>query len=232
VHAAVPICSCGNNNGESTGVFKEGFANAMEVGMDRYEEVISGRKKELFSMLGGSILDIGMGTGPNLKYMPVGSRVVGLEPNRAMWPYARKKATALSVDMTLLDGHAENIELPSDSMDNIVCTLTLCSVSNPEKCLGEIHRVLKPGGSFVFIEHTIAGEEERVKRFAQNLLNPLQKALCDGCNLNRDTEKIVRGFEELKVDNIERFQVDLGGPLDGISLIRPHVAGVARKGIA
>lgn len=235
-HATVPICSCGSDNGkgEKPGIFKEGFASAMEVGMHRYEEVISGRKKELFSELEGSILDIGMGTGPNLKYMPVsvsGSRVIGLEPNRAMWPSARKKATSFGVYLTLLDGHAENIELASDSIDNIVCTLTLCSVMNPEQVLHEVHRLLKPGGAFVFIEHTIAGEDEKVKRFAQNILNPLQKALCDGCNLNRATEKIVRNAEEMEIESLERFQVSLGGPLDGISLISPHIAGIARKKI-
>lgn len=61
----------------------------------------------------------------------------------------------------------------------------LCSVADVQAAVREMHRVLKPGGKLLFLEHVAAGKEQALLRLSQELLNPLQRALADGCNLTR-----------------------------------------------
>ncbi len=178
-----------------------------------------------------TVLDIGIGTGPNLKYLPHDCTVIGLEPNRFMWQYSREKAKELGLSLKITDAYAESIPLPDASCDTVISTLTLCSVTSPSTVVDEIGRVLKPGGYFIFIEHTIAPDSQPVLRAAQTLLNPIQRWAADGCNVNRDTEKLIRTKGEVLFDEVtvDRFQAEFGGPLDSISLVRPHISGHARR---
>lgn len=61
----------------------------------------------------------------------------------------------------------------------------LCSVADVQAAVREMHRVLKPGGKLLFLEHVAARKEQALLRLSQELLNPLQRALADGCNLTR-----------------------------------------------
>ena len=79
--------------------------------------------------------------------------------------------------------------MEDNSFDSVVCTWTLCSIRKVEKAIEEIHRVLKPGGKFFFIEHGLS-EEDQVKVW-QNRLTPIQKIIADGCHLNRNLEQLV-----------------------------------------
>lgn len=101
----------------------------------------------------------------------------------------------------------------------------LCSVKDPRRAIDEIVRVLKPGGKFIFIEHVRA--RSLPLRIAQEVLNPFQIFLADGCHLTRDTASLV---EERKneFDNIhvENFTVDVGA---GGSLISHQISGFACK---
>jgi hypothetical protein len=94
----------------------------------------------------------------------------------------------------------------------------LCSVPDQAAALAEVRRVLRPGGRLLLIEHVAAAQP--VSRFTQNLLNPLQRALADGCNLNRDTLAAVRAAGFGGADGVSSFEVE------GFSLIAPHIAGV------
>jgi SAM-dependent methyltransferase len=210
---------------------KRQFAEGMETGMGDYELAVANRKRELFSRLGNEItvLDVGIGTGPNLAYLPSGSSCVGLEPNKFMWPYVRRKVEGLAtrgISLRLLQGSAEAIPCESESFDVVLCTLTLCSVTRPEQALREIQRVLKPGGSFLFVEHVCASGEPLL-RAAQTILSPLQVLLADGCHLNRDTAALIRKVgTDFDTIDIENFTVDLG--VDG-ALISRQISGIATK---
>lgn len=222
---ASPVCACC--------IASERFADLMENDMVEYEKRIAKRKTQLFSFLrpNTTILDVGIGTGPNLAFIPRGCNVIGLEPNRYMWPYARAKVNN-RFNLSLIGGVVENIPLEDASVDAVLCTLTMCSVDSPVNAMAEITRVLRPGGTFLFIEHVLASKDEPIRRTAQQLLNPLQRIAADGCNINRDTAATIRQVEKaglIEILQLENFNADFGTFLDQLLLVRPQISGAARR---
>jgi ubiquinone/menaquinone biosynthesis C-methylase UbiE len=71
----------------------------------------------------------------------------------------------------------------------VVSTWTLCSIDDVQAALGEVYRVLKPGGRFLFLEHGLS-PERRVQKW-QHRLNGLQMCLADGCRLDRNIRELV-----------------------------------------
>ena len=173
-----------------------------------YEGRVAERKRALFAGLHGDILEIGPGAGPNLRYYPGGVHWIGIEPNPYMHPYIREAAREANVRIEIRSGTAERIEAEDSSMDAVVSTLVLCSVRDPAATLQEVLRVLKPGGSLVFIVHVAAPRGARLRRF-QDLICPLWKRVADGCHPNRETWVTIEqaGFERVHYD---RFQLPLG----------------------
>lgn len=102
------------------------------------------------------VLEIGPGPGTNLAHLPEGVAYLALEPNPFFRPHLREEARKRGLALTLLPGRAEAIPLPGGSVDLAVGTLVLCSVANPEKAIEEVHRVLRPGGAYLFLEHVAA----------------------------------------------------------------------------
>ena len=118
-------------------------------------------------------------------------------------------------------GKAEALPLEDASTDVVVCTLVLCSVSDVEKAVKEAKRVLVPGGKFLFIEHTVGQPSASLLfKLSQQVFNPLQRLLADGCNLTRDPLPVI---EEAGFKNVEAMRFEVGG----MGLIKPHVAGIA-----
>lgn len=222
-----------NTTTSKTVAKKKFFAETMETGMLEYEKSIASVKKKLLVKLkpGDKVADIGLGTGPNLQYMPKDVQVIGVEPNEFMWPYARRKAEQFDVNLRLVNGTGENIPLEDESCDAVLTTLVMCSVPDPTKTTQEVLRVLKPGGIHIFIEHVIASSRRPILRTMQKLLNPLQKYSSDGCHLNRDTGIVLKGFEGHGYSEVEydAFNLEMTGFLGTVSLISPHIAGYARK---
>lgn len=212
---------------------QETFAQDMDSTMVRYEQNMADRKRLLFSMLDDHsvIAEIGIGTGPNLSYMPSSARIIGIEPNKYMWPYARETANKLDVNLTLQTGTADRTGLPDASCDAVITTLLLCSVADVEAGLREVMRVLKPGGLYIFIEHVFASKSRPLLRGAQHVFTPLQRVLADGCNLDRDTGASIAKYlsNDTSQIEVESFDARFGFPDDLISLVRPHIAGFARK---
>jgi len=162
------------------------FAWALARLNARYERFVSKYKRELFADVSGNVLEIGPGTGANLRYLPNGVRLMGVEPNPFMQSYLRKEAHKLDLSIDVRIGTADALPVPDNSIDVVISTLVLCCVPTPQRCLQEILRVLKPGGRFLFIEHVAAPRGTRLWRI-QNLVTPLWKRLGDGCHPNRET---------------------------------------------
>ena len=72
-----------------------------------YERQIAERKTALLTPLRGTLLEIGPGTGPNLRFYSPGVQWIGLEPNRHMHPYFRREATRLGLSPDLRADVAE-----------------------------------------------------------------------------------------------------------------------------
>ena len=172
------------------------------------------------SQLSGEVLEIGAGTGLNLPHYERATRVVAVEPDRVYTRRLEVRAREAKVPVAVVSCRAETLPFADASFDHAVTSLALCSVDDLDGSLREIRRVLRPGGSLVFLEH-VRGEG-RVARW-QNRLTPLQRRIGGNCHLNRDTPAAIEraGFE---MDELERF--DLAG---GHALTKPGAQGVATK---
>lgn len=209
--------------------YEEFYATAMNTCMKSYEAEIEGYKSGLFANLRGQakqILEIGIGTGPNLKYYANegGTSVYGVDPNRKMEKYAQAAADAaglLPANFKFLHAVSESLPLRDASVDAVIGTLVLCSVTDVNLTLQEVKRVLKPGGIYLFVEH-VAAADGTVLRFIQGLLDPLQQTLADGCHLTRKTGKSITeaGFSDVDIHQ---------AVLSTASLINPHIIGIARN---
>jgi ubiquinone/menaquinone biosynthesis C-methylase UbiE len=140
----------------------------------------------------GRVLEIGIGSGLNFPlYGGTVTSVIGLEPSSELLNMARPRAEAAATPITLLDGSAETIPLDSGSIDTVVTTWTLCTIPNAAQALGEMRRVLRPGGALLFVEHGRA-PEPGVARW-QDRLDPLWFRLAGGCHLNRKMDDLICG---------------------------------------
>ena len=140
----------------------------------------------------GRVLEIGIGSGLNLPlYGPQVGGVIGLEPSPELLRMARGQAARASVPVELLEASAEAIPIESASVDTVVTTWTLCTISDTARALAEMRRVLKPGGALLFVEHGRA-PEPTVARW-QDRLDPLWSRLAGGCHLNRQIDALIGG---------------------------------------
>ena len=132
----------------------------------------------------GDVLEIGIGSGLNFPfYGPNARRVFALEPSPQLLDMARRSARKASVPTAFLEASAEQIPLDAKSVDTIVMTWVGCSIPDVEAALREMHRVLRPGGRLLFVEHG-RSPDPNVARW-QERLNPYWQRLSGGCHLNR-----------------------------------------------
>lgn len=176
------------------------------------------RRRDLVASLTGDILEIGAGSGVNVRRYRAATSVTLLEPSRFWSRVAASYAAESPIPASAVRAPAESIPLPDGSVDHVVAVTVLCSVRDPQAVLAEIRRVLRPGGTFEFIEH-VRGEG-RLATW-QDRLTPLQRLISSGCHLNRDVprELSLAGF---RIAATDRFS------MKGVSpLMRPAVTGRA-----
>lgn len=138
----------------------------------------------------GEVLEVGIGSGLNLEfYTQRVRRIHGVDPSLELQRMARKRTGRIDVEF-LLQSVENPLPLPSGSMDTIVVTWTLCSVPDPRKALLEMKRVLKSGGTLIFIEHGLS-PDSGVAAW-QDRLTPIWKHIGGGCHLNRKIDQIIR----------------------------------------
>ena len=165
---------------------------------------ISYQRKKIVPEASGTILEIGIGSGLNIPYYQKSrvNKVIGLDPSEQLCKMAKKTADDNNFSIDFLVNGAEEIELPSNSVDTILLTYTLCSIPEPYIALKEIMRVMKSDGRILFCEHGIAPDE--VVQKWQNRINPLWGKLFGGCNINRDIPNILKngGF---KINSLDKM---------------------------
>ncbi len=180
------------------------------------------RKERLFSDLPHTLIEIGPGAGANLRYYRARSQVVAIEPNPMMHTRLRRRAEELDIGLDVRGGRAERLDADDASAEAVISTLVLCSVEDLARALGEIHRVLAPGGRFIFVEHVAAPVGSGLRTY-QNAIHAPWRWIAEGCHTNRDTIAAIEaaGFSDIEVESFRAFT-----PLIPVT---PHIAGVARK---
>jgi SAM-dependent methyltransferase len=148
------------------------------------------QREALLSHARGRTLEIGSGTGLNLPYYPddIGELILA-EPDAAMRSLLEKRLKRSGRVTRLVDAPAERLPLPSQSVDTVVSTLVLCTVDAPDIVLGEIARVLRPGGQLLFLEH-VRSESPMLARWQDRLSGPWRR-FAQGCRCNRATAELM-----------------------------------------
>ena len=101
----------------------------------------------------GRVLEVAIGTGRDLPHYPDGVTITGIELSPAMLAIARQRAADLGRDVTLREGDAEHLPFDDASFDTVVCALSLCTLPSPAAAVGEMRRVLVPGGRLLLLDH-------------------------------------------------------------------------------
>jgi ubiquinone/menaquinone biosynthesis C-methylase UbiE len=153
----------------------------------------------------GEVLEVGFGTGLNLRYYPAGvTRLVAVDPMVGLDERVRARVAQAPFPV---ERHALRAEggLPFDAarFERVVMTWTLCSIAKPEPALAEMRRVLAPGGRLLFIEHGLA-DDPGLARW-QRRITPLWKRFTGGCHLDRPIDRLIEasGF---RLEKLERFR--------------------------
>jgi ubiquinone/menaquinone biosynthesis C-methylase UbiE len=179
-------------------------------------------RRELLAGLSGRVVEVGAGIGSNFEhYPPTVKEVVAVEPE----PYLRRKAeqaaARAAVQVRVVDGLADALPVEDASFDAGVASLVLCSVPDQDAALGELHRVIRPGGDLRFYEHVISNRpgRRRLQRFMDATFWP---RMAGGCHMTRDTRAAIEraGF---RVQHSRRFPFPPG------ALAVPHILGSARR---
>ncbi|WP_420559176.1 class I SAM-dependent methyltransferase [Tepidicaulis sp.] len=165
---------------------------------------ISYQRRKVVPQAEGRILEIGIGTGLNLEYYDPSKveKLIGLDPSEESWRIAGDRAKDLPFDVEFIGLPGEEIPLDANSVDTVLVTFSLCTIPEPEKALEGMRRVLRPGGKMIFCEHG-AAPDAGVRKW-QDRVNPVWKAVCGGCNLNREIPSIIEssGFKIGKLETM------------------------------
>lgn len=149
------------------------------------------QRQKIVPQASGEVLEIGFGSGLNLPFYDAAKieRIWALEPAEEMWRQAEARRRSMRVPVELLRAPAESIPLASGTVDTVLVTYTLCTISDVGAALAEARRVLRSDGRLLFCEHG-AAPDRRVLRW-QNRINALWKTFGGGCNLNRQIPELL-----------------------------------------
>ncbi len=207
--------------------FKRNFAKFLADTEEESYTMHKDIKTDLYKEVNGSVLEIGPGTGANFPFLNNDNiNWIGLEPNHEMHKFLFNAAKENNIDANILDCTTEDICLPDNSIDYVISSEVLCSVSDLKKSITEIKRVLKPNGKFLFLEHVI-DKQNWARRIIQKLVPYTPwRYYSDGCHPARDIGKAIK---ECGFSNTSYTDYMQNGKGIIISINRPHIFGCAIK---
>jgi ubiquinone/menaquinone biosynthesis C-methylase UbiE len=197
--------------------------------LPRFQDKVMGAKRldearqRVCEGLEGAVVEIGLGTGLNAPFYPSSvTRLVAIEPSRVCMRIAEPRLANATVPFEFGGLTGERLDLPSGEFDAVLSTWTLCTIPNLDAALAEIRRVLKPDGSFHFIEHGHS-PDEKVARLQQRF-EPMNKRLGGGCHLTRhiskDIEKAGFDIEKIETYYFKREPKPIGYTYEGRAVSR------------
>jgi SAM-dependent methyltransferase len=180
------------------GPFNAAFFSVMGPYIERN---VREHKRRVYAELPDTVVELGAGVGANLRYLRPGSTLVAIEPNLPMHRRLRTAAARRGVHLDLRDSLAERTDLPDQSADSVISSLVLCTVANPADVLAEIRRILRPGGTFRFVEHVAARAGTPTRTLQRALRRPWAWAF-EGCSCERDLAGLLRtaGFARVDIE--------------------------------
>ena len=182
---------------------------------------LADRRRRLLAAATGRVLEVGGGNGLNLTHYREVDNVIVLEPDGAMRRRLLERVATASVPVEVHEAAIDEAVFPERSFDTVVCSLVLCTVPDQASALRSIHKLLKPNGKLLFLEHVRA--TGWLAAF-QRLATPLWRRVSAGCNLDRVTTRAIRdaGFV---ITDCERFRfsradVFTGTMVQGVAIPR------------
>lgn len=197
-------------------------ARILDAGADDVHAAYGDHKHASIGSMTGTVVELGPGTGANMRYYTSGTKVIAIEPNPEMHDRLRMRADEHGVDLEIRTLRGESIDVDDASVDGVVGTLLLCGVDDPAQVVREAHRVLRPGGVYFFIEHVEAPAGSRTL-MAQRLLFRPHRWLFNGCETTRDTGSLLQQgpFSAVDVEEVDRGRSGLH--------VRHQIVGTAVK---
>lgn len=155
------------------------------------------------SGLEGDVLEVGFGSGRNVPFYPASvKRVRAIDPAVAGRGLAAKRLAESPVPVEFIGLDGQELPLEDASVDHVLTTWTLCTIPGVERALGEMRRVLRPGGALHFVEHGRSPDAKDARW--QDRLTPLQRRVAGGCHLNRAIDALISSAG-LEITSIENF---------------------------
>jgi ubiquinone/menaquinone biosynthesis C-methylase UbiE len=165
---------------------------------------LDGLRTETLAPAEGEVLEIGFGTGRNLRHYPRAvRRLTAMDPLDALRRRVRRRIARAPFPVERIFRAADGkLPFEENQFDCVVTTRTICTVDNPVEVLQAMRRVLRPDGLYLFLEHGLS-DDPRVARF-QRWLSPLQRRVAAGCDVDRPIDHLIRsaGF---RIERLERF---------------------------
>jgi SAM-dependent methyltransferase len=184
-------------------------------------------RQQVIPLAHGEVLEIGVGSGANFPHYDAAkvTKLYALEPNPSMIRLAQKQQHKTNLDIEYLDLPGEHIPLSDHRMDTVVSTFTLCTVSDIQKVMEEIGRVLRPSGKLIFFELGLA-RDVAVQRW-QKSLEPICHLLFQGLYLTRDIPSWINqcGFQitQISANYLAPFPKSLSYCWWGTAMLKPRV---------
>jgi ubiquinone/menaquinone biosynthesis C-methylase UbiE len=164
--------------------------------------LFAGGREWAGSQVHGDVLELAVGTGRNLPHYPAHVRLTGIELSPQMLEIGRQRAEELGRDVDLRIGDAQALEFENQSFDTVIITFGLCTIPDDRRAVTEAHRVLRPGGRLVLLEHVRS--PSLAVRVVQRVLDPLSVRF-SADHLVRDPLDYLEnvGFE---IESVERLK--------------------------
>jgi len=159
-------------------------------------------RRKIIPHLYGKILEVGVGSGRNLKYYSDQAEVIALDISPFLLDKAKREIKRVGKkNIKLLFANVEHLPFADKSFDYVLSTFVFCSVKKPIQGFKEISRVLKDNGQAIFLEH-VRSKNIFVAKI-MDLFNLLTKALF-GEYINRQTWKniTIGGLKITKDENL------------------------------